>query len=228
MRRKNKEPFIDPAVQAAKKTSRRSLIAGIAAAVITVAGAITVAFINGWFAGGKPNVKPSAEIYRVRVTVINPQDVPVEHAKVWSSFGGEAKKVAGGWQFDIPSASKPHNGQLSVFALDEGDSLTGQANVILDNDYNPAVTVKLKHDETATVRGQVVDGKNQAIAGARVVVIGYESDVVITKEDGNFELPAHAVGQMVTLHAEKPGYDAVTQRHPAGRHPATLVLEKTP
>lgn len=171
----------------------------------------------------------TSAVYRVRVTVIDPQDVPVEDAKVWSSFGGEAKKVAGGWQFDIPSASKPQDGQLSIFALRESDSLTGQTNVVLGNDYNPAVTIRLKHDDSAKVRGQVVDDNDRAIVGARVFVIGYEPNVVITKEGGNFELPAHAaVGQMVTLHAEKSGYDAVTQLHPAGNHPAKLVLEKMP
>jgi hypothetical protein len=227
MSKKNKAPIIDPTIQAAEKTSRRSLIGGIAAAVITVAGGIAVAFINGWFGSGKPNITPDAGLYRVRVTVINPQNVPVEDAKVWSSFGGEPKKVSGGWQFDIPNASKPQGIQLSIFALRESDFLTGQADLVLSNDYNPAVTIKLKLDDSAKVHGQVVNGKNAAIAGARVFVVGYENDVFITKEGGNFELPAHAAaGQMINLHAEKSGYQAVTQEHPAGNHPATLVLEK--
>jgi hypothetical protein len=227
MPRKKKEPVVDPTIQAAEKTSRRSLIGGIAAAVITVAGGIAVAFINGWFGSGKPNTAPIVGIYRVRVTVINLQNVPVEDAKVWSSFGGEPKKVLGGWQFDIPYASKPQDSQLSVFALRESDYLTGQADLVLNNDYNPVVTIKLKPDMSAKVRGLVIDGKNHAIVGVRVFVVGYEDDFVLTKEGGNFELPAHAaVSQMVNLHAEKSGYQAVTQEHPAGNHPATLVLEK--
>src|SRR5262245_2530457 len=36
----------------------------------------------------------SDELYRVRVTVLSPEQVPVEDANVWSSFGGEPKKVA--------------------------------------------------------------------------------------------------------------------------------------
>lgn len=229
MPKKNKESIIDPAVQAAEKTSRRSLIGGIAAAVITVAGGIAVAFINGRFGSSKPDVAPSTGIYRARVTVLDPQNVPVEDAKVWSSVGGEPKKVSGGWQFDIPSMSKPQGGQLSIFAIRESDSLTGQANLMLGNDYNPVVTIKLKLDDSARVRGQVVDEKNRAIEGARVFVVGYQTDIVITKEGGNFELPAHtAIGQMVTLHAEKSGYQAVRQEHPAGNHPATLVMEKAP
>ena len=45
-------------------------------------------------------------LYRVRVTVLNPQQQPINDAKVTSSMGGEPKKVEGGWQFDIPAASQ--------------------------------------------------------------------------------------------------------------------------
>ena len=41
------------------------------------------------------------------VTVIDPHKVPVEDARVWSSIGGEAKKVAGGWQLRTPRATAP-------------------------------------------------------------------------------------------------------------------------
>ena len=56
------------------------------------------------------------EIYRLRVTVTDPHSLPLENAQVWSSVGGEPKKVAGGWQFDIPVASKPRDGKLTIFA----------------------------------------------------------------------------------------------------------------
>src|SRR4051794_1179833 len=46
-------------------------------------------------------------IYRVRITVLDDQNVPTENAKVWSTFGGEAKKVSGGWEIDIPSVTIP-------------------------------------------------------------------------------------------------------------------------
>ena len=70
-------------------------------------------------------------IYRVRVTVLSPEQVPVEDAKVWSSFGGELKRVAGGWQVDIPNASKPQNGNLTFFASREMAFLTGKADLVL-------------------------------------------------------------------------------------------------
>lgn len=166
-------------------------------------------------------------IYRVRVIVVDPQGIPLEDAKVWSSFGGEPKKVMGGWQFDIPDGSKPKDSKLSIFAAKESAFLTGRADLSISDDYNLAVTINLARDDSAKVRGQVVDEKNRAIAGARVFVVGYESEAVITKEGGNFEMPAHAaVNQQVLLHAEKSGYRATKRGHPAGDTPAELVLER--
>ena len=49
----------------------------------------------------------------------------------------------------------------------------------------------------------------------------------ITAKDGRFNLPAHAAdGQQVRLRAEKSGYYAVEDYHPAGREPVTLELKK--
>lgn len=170
-------------------------------------------------------------IYRLRVTVLKQQGTPVneveEGVKVWSSFGGEPKRVAGGWQFDIPSASKPRDGKLTIYASKESAFLTGSADLILDDDYNPAVIVNLKRDDSAKVRGQVMDSKNRAVAGARVFIVGYESEAVTTQEGGAFELPAHAAtGQMVLLYAGKNGYRPAKQPHPAGDTPAELTLER--
>jgi hypothetical protein len=103
-----------------------------------------------------------SSIYRLRVTVIDPQNMPIEDAKVWSTFGGEPKKVAAGWEFDIPEESKPRQGKLSIFAAKEAAFLYGQADLTLDSEHNPAITLQLKRDDSAKVRGQVVDAKNRA------------------------------------------------------------------
>jgi len=172
-------------------------------------------------------IQSRATIYRLRVTVVDPQNVPIEDAKVWSSFGGEAKKVAGGWEFDIPRASKPVDGKLTLFASKESSFLTGRADITLDNDYSPVIAIKLSRDDSAKVRGQVMDSDNHALSGARVFVVGFEADAVVTKEGGNFELPAHAaVNQQVLLHAERKGYQTTKLWHPAGDAPALLVLDK--
>ena len=172
-------------------------------------------------------VDKPGDIYRVRVTVLSPEQVPVEDAKVWSSFGGEPKKVAGGWQFDIPAASKPQDSRVVFYASRENAFLTGMQEANLGSDFSPAVTIRLRHDDSARVRGQVVDRSNRGVVGARVFVVGHDAEAVMTQEGGNFDLPAHAaVDQQVSIHAEKAGYRGVNQWHPAGDSPATLILEK--
>jgi hypothetical protein len=171
-------------------------------------------------------------IYRLRVTVVEPQGIAVkdeaeaEGVEVWSSLGGEPKRVKGGWQFDIPSAAKPKDGKLSIHASKKSAFLTGRTDLTLADDFNPAVIVDLRRDE-AKVRGQVIDAGKRGVAGVRVFVAGYESEAIITKDGGNFELPAHAVaGQQTLLYAEKTGYRPARQYHPAGDVPAELILER--
>jgi hypothetical protein len=169
----------------------------------------------------------SLAIYRVRVTVVNPQGTPVEDARVWSSMGGEPKKLAGGWQFDIPAAARPADGTLTVWASVDAAYLKGSQEVRLADDRNPGITIRLDSDRTATVRGLVMDRHGRAIAGARVSVAGYQNDAVVTKAGGDFMLPAHAAStQNVLLHAEADGYAGVTQWHMAGDQPATIVLDR--
>ena len=86
----------------------------------------------------------SPAIYRVRVTVIDLQRVPVEDAKVWSTVGGEPKKVAGGWQFDIPGASVPRDGKVTFYASNENVFLSGEKAIRLSKEPNPAVIIQME------------------------------------------------------------------------------------
>jgi hypothetical protein len=70
------------------------------------------------------------QLYLIRVTVIDPQGIPVDDARVWSSIGGEPKKVAGGWQFDIPVQSKPIDGQVTFFASKDAGTFVGQRTIV--------------------------------------------------------------------------------------------------
>lgn len=190
-------------------------------AIIAVVALTIVTFISAFYSG------KVTDIYRVRVTVVDSKGIPIEDAKVWSSLGGEPKKVAGGWQFDIPKVIKPQSGNIKLSASQESAFLTGNADLVLSNDYSPAVTIRLQRDDSAKVRGQVVDSKRRAVAGARVLIVGYESEAIITKEGGNFELPAHAAqNQQVLIQVEKSGYQSGRQWHLAGYHPALLLLER--
>jgi len=164
-------------------------------------------------------------IYRVRAMVTSPQGAPAEEARVWSSIGGEPKKIAGGWQFDIPAAAKPKNGKLQFFATHDNAFLKGQADLTLGDDFNPAITIRLVHDTSAKIRGRVTDDRGRSVAGARVFVEGYGDEAVVTKEDGNFVLPAHkAQNQQVLIVAEKAGLGVARLWHPAGDTPVQLVL----
>jgi hypothetical protein len=90
------------------------------------------------------------------------------------------------------------------------------------------VTVRLVANTSAKVRGVVLDDAGKALEGVRVSVVGHEEEAVTTGPGGQFVLPAHAAdGQQVQLHAEKDGYEAVSQFQPAGAFPATLILDNT-
>jgi hypothetical protein len=172
-----------------------------------------------------PAFMTNRDIYRVRVTVVDPKSVPIEDATVWLSIGGEPKKVAGGWQFDVPVSSVPTDRKVVVYAALKNAFLGGQHPTELGSDYNPAVTVKLVPDESARIRGVVVDGSGRGLAGVRVSVAGRDGEAVLTAEGGGFDLLAHAAdGQQVYLHAQKEGYLGANAWHPAGNTPARIEL----
>jgi carboxypeptidase family protein len=164
-------------------------------------------------------------VYRVRVTVVDIEQTPIEDAKVWSSVGGEPKKVSAGWEFDIPAAIKPADGKVTIFAVVSAAFLSAKTELTLGSDYNPAVIVRLQRESLASIRGIVTDDSGKGIGGASVRVVGYETDAATTQRDGQFVLSTHAAdGQQVLLRVEKEGYIAVNQYHPAGNEPVTIIL----
>jgi hypothetical protein len=163
--------------------------------------------------------------YRVRVTVIDAKNAPVSDAKVWSSVGGEPQRVEGGWLFVIASDTKPLEGKVIFYASREATFETGEGGATLADDHNPTVILRLGNPRSASVIGIVTDEQNSAIEGATVIVIGYDSEAVVTKMSGSFLLPAHAAdGQQVQVHARKNRYKAATQWCPAGNSPCSVVL----
>jgi len=167
---------------------------------------------------------PSPDLYRLRVTVLGPQGQSVDDAEVHSM--GEKKKVDGGWEVDIPAGSLPVDRKVTISAVRPSAFQHGQREVTLDKDFQPAVTVELKEDRSATVTGRVEDRKGRSIEGARVWVEGYAAEAVPTGPGGEFKLAAHAAPrQMVRLHVEKAGVEPPPQDQPAGG-PVTLVLDR--
>jgi hypothetical protein len=171
-----------------------------------------------------PPLMNGPAVYQVRVIVLDTKGTPVEDAKVWSSFGGEPKKVAGGWQFDIPNETVPADRKLKVYATLPAAFLSGEREALLGDDHHPGVTIELVRVETS-IRGIVTDDRGRAVEGAEVTVVGYGSEQYKTRADGSFELPAHAAdGQQVQLHAQKPGLKPAEGWFPAGDAPVTLEL----
>ena len=167
-------------------------------------------------------------IYRVRVVVLDDRQMPTNEAKVTCSVGGEVKKVDGGWECDIPAKTKPAGGKMQAYATVADAFLIGRAELELKDDYSPVATIQLGKDTSAWVMGIVVDESNNPLEGARVGVVGYDSEGIVTKTGGNFSLPAHkADGQQVQLFAFKEGYLAgPPEWHQAGDHPVTIVLSR--
>jgi hypothetical protein len=163
-------------------------------------------------------------IYRLRVTVLSPEGTPVSDAIVTNSLGGYATRAASAWQFDVPVATKPADGKITVYAIVENAFLKGKNEVLLADDHNPTTTVQLVRDASARVRGIVVDSTGKALSGAQVLVVGFGSEAVITQRDGGFVLPAHAAdGQLVELHVQK-GRKSVKQWTTGGQSAVTILL----
>lgn len=253
-----KEDFLPVANQASKekqnppiKTQSRLRARWIVAAL---AGLVAFALILLWWSGlltplkadpAKSPDPPSIALYRVRVTVLDPQNAPVSDAVLSSLVGGEQEKADGGWEIDIPAANKPADGKVTIYASKRSASLYGEAELILDKDSNPAIKIQLrkgaspnppiKGDDgplvkippSSHIKGVVIDSSSQPIDGAWVNVVGYEGERVQTGPSGEFDLAAHrAKGQIVQVRAAKEGYKFENQNHPAGSIPMTIILRR--
>jgi hypothetical protein len=166
----------------------------------------------------------SRGMYRVRVVVLGIDQSPVDDASVKSSTGGEAKKVDGGWEFDIPPQTKPANGKVTLHAKVSSAFLTGNTTLVLGEDYFPTATIQLSTDTSAMLRGVVLDLHRKSVSGAQVSIPGYAS--VVTDEMGNFALPAHtAEGQVVEVRAQKDQLSG-SMSVPAGKTPVEIVISR--
>lgn len=166
----------------------------------------------------------SRNLYRVRVMVLGADKQPVEDVKVTSSVGGEPKRVAEGWEFDIPPESKPADGKLTLYADLAESFLTGRRSLVLGKEYFPTVEIQLEHDVSAIVRGTIVDEHGRFIAGANVSVAGF-SDSTVSDTMGNFAIPAHtANSQTVRLLVQK-GKLRADKYVQAGEEAQRIVVE---
>ena len=191
--------------------SRTLAVAGAALLVVTIA--IAWAFYAS-----------RLDVYRIRIEVVDVQGQPVGDAKITSASGGELQRGDGGWLLVLPASSRPADGVVSLHASVPSAFLAGDAKVKLSAGAPRTVRLQLSPLTGATVSGIVVDSLQRPLAGALVSVAGSGASAT-TSGDGRFQLPAGAaVGQIIELRAERAGALPVTQLHPAGNGPATIVV----
>ena len=182
-----------------------------------------------FYAAGLFSPPPSkAGIYRIHVIVTDSENQLVEDAEVTSSLGGEHKKANPGWQIDVPQAAVPKDNKMIIWAAKNGGIFKGSTEYTLGDDYNPRIIVKLNHDVSARIKGQVNDEDGNHLSGATVYVEGYFAEKAVTSRDGLFDLPAHAAPfEHVHLFVEKAGYKSWNDIIPAGGNSlATIILTK--
>ena len=190
--------------------------------IIAIALVVIIAALS---AGGWWVLHNNPSVYRVHVSVLDPQGRAVKDAEVSSSVGGQILHSGEGYQIEIPASSRPADGAVVIRAAAPSAFWKGETEVRLSNSASLTAVVAMKSDKSAQVRGMVVDSSQRAMAGVRVSVVG-QTESVMTNEAGAFTLPAHAAdGQQVQIRAEKSGMAPVTQWHPAGDAPATIVIE---
>jgi hypothetical protein len=168
----------------------------------------------------------ASSVYHVRVTVLNEQGVPVTGAQLRASVSNEITTTANGEVLiTVARGALPASGEITIFAEKTSAYLSGTQTMKLTDDLYPSLLIQMKADRTAIVSGLVEDDEGHAVPGASVTLPGGADTT--TSPTGNFSLKAHAsVGQPVTIHVEKTGYEAVDQSHLAGTEPATIVLPR--
>ena len=156
-------------IWAAQTTKQKVLPALLLVAAVVLA-------LLGWITVRQPSEQPD---YRGRVTVVSPDDNPVDDAHVRSNLGGEAKKVEGGWEIDLPSESaKGH--KLTAYAEVQNRGWSGNADLDFGDDHSPPLKVFLKETGELPVRGTVLDVTGRSVPNAQITVIGFGEEGVST------------------------------------------------
>ena len=190
--------------------------------VIGVVGVL--ATIVAWLWPWQP-VSPYPPIYFVRVQVLDPDGRPVAGSTVRVSAGNEPQLLPDGWwEVEIPAAKVPRDRKVTIWAEHEGWE-TERADLVLSEDPNPRVEVRLKAPESR-IRGVVVDAGGRGVVDARVTVRDRGGTAAVTDQDGNFELTVAAPkGESVRIHVENSDFPPKDSFCYAGRDGCSLVLE---
>jgi hypothetical protein len=170
-------------------------------------------------------------LYHVRVTVLDSENRSISNAEVSTDPFGVMKQVGNAWEAEISKATVPSGGTLQVRAeADSADGrLSGTQTVTLGSDSNVSVSIVLQAPRNARISGIVIDDSvGNAIANARVSVVGHGNEEKPTDSSGFFDLDAHvARGQPVLLHTQAEGFLPDNQQYLAGGR-VTVRLKPAP
>jgi hypothetical protein len=164
-------------------------------------------------------------VYRIRLTVLDPNGTPTQDADI-ITLQGEVKKANGAWEVDVAPQTRSQDAGLTISAQRKQDFLVGKTTIKLANDYYPTAAIQLAHLPSVIVRGVVIDDRLRPVANATVAIEGY-TEASTTNQMGNFEIPSHvAQGQMVTLVARSDNGNIVAKKSGPAGDSFELVLRK--
>jgi hypothetical protein len=166
--------------------------------------------------------------YHINLRVLDERGIALDEAEIHTSVRSFTTKGDHLWTIDIPENEKPESGQVSISAAVRQDFLQGETSVVLQDEHNLSVTLRLTKDRSAMAIGRVVDQKGVPVARALVYVVGHEGDPTVrTGDRGQFEVPAHAgQGEWIRIYAEKAGYTSEEQVAHAGDEATQIVLRR--
>jgi len=207
------------------KITRIRTIFGEVKADATGGLAIFVLVLVLWFSPFAP-IKTADGVATVRVTVLGSDKMPIEDTQVWSTVGGEAKKVVGGWELEFPIDKLPEDRKIAVYAAQKSAYLKGQCEIIVNEGKLTVASIQLERETSAQVKGTVSDTSGKTVEGASVNIIGSASSAT-TDAHGFFSLSSNAAtGEEIRLRVSKTGFETLDQYHPAGDDAAYIVLRR--
>jgi len=197
------------------------------ATALTILGVVVT--LVTWFWPRSPGPVPGSgkpEIYAIRVQVLDPQRRAVGGAKVRSSAGNEPQLLPDGWwEIEIPAAKLPIDGRVTLWA-EHPEWGGSQGELVLGKDPNPRIELHLKEPESR-LRGQVVDERDRALAGVRILRQDGGPGEARTDGEGRFELKLGVPPETrVGLRAEYPGAEPQEVFCYAGRDGCSISLRR--
>lgn len=185
-------------------------------------GLIAFALTLWWWSS--PFAPIPVQPYSLLVEVLAPGGAPVADVEVMTSVPGRFEKVGDAWRVSIPAASADDGQEITVGARAAG-FFPEQTSARLRDDAEVPVTLRLKKDTSARIKGYVRYPSGEPAEGARVHVTNHDDEAVVTDRLGRFELPAHAaVGDDIQLLAVKGRYRLRAWFTAGGETPVEVIL----